>query len=161
MKKHFIILNFKKMTELFQNFVFIFYTLLVSVDMKITTVLIILFNCFKSVPKVPILRPTKTLCLLFLPHCCVWTLGRSHSKLHLPSAPPPLNEGESLVSRILQLGPPGTKFLGQGGKKSTVLHMKQSMDAGLSVFLCKPFYLMSFHVILSTHYCVVMLVLES
>lgn len=34
------------------------------------------------------------------------------SKLHLPTAPPPLNEGESLVSRILQLGPPGTKFLG-------------------------------------------------
>lgn len=34
------------------------------------------------------------------------------SKLHLPAAPPPLNEGESLVSRILQLGPPGTKFLG-------------------------------------------------
>ncbi|OCT99880.1 hypothetical protein XELAEV_18005665mg [Xenopus laevis] len=33
-------------------------------------------------------------------------------KLHLPTAPPPLNEGESLVSRILQLGPPGTKFLG-------------------------------------------------
>lgn len=39
--------------------------------------------------------------------CCVWI-----SKLHLPTAPPPLNEGESLVSRILQLGPPGTKFLG-------------------------------------------------
>lgn len=41
------------------------------------------------------------------PLCCVWI-----SKLHLPTAPPPLNEGESLVSRILQLGPPGTKFLG-------------------------------------------------
>lgn len=43
------------------------------------------------------------------PLCCVRI-----SKLHLPTAPPPLNEGESLVSRILQLGPPGTKFLGYG-----------------------------------------------
>lgn len=81
---------------------------------KIATVLIIPFSCYKSVPKVSIFYyfATKTLCVLFLPHCCVWTLGRSHSKLHLPNAPPPLNEGESLVSRILQLGPPGTKFLG-------------------------------------------------
>ncbi|XP_015983090.2 ankyrin-3 isoform X9 [Rousettus aegyptiacus] len=34
------------------------------------------------------------------------------SKLHLPTNPPPVNEGESLVSRILQLGPQGTKFIG-------------------------------------------------
>uniref|UniRef100_S4RMR6 Ankyrin 3a n=1 Tax=Petromyzon marinus TaxID=7757 RepID=S4RMR6_PETMA len=33
-------------------------------------------------------------------------------KLHLPSTPPPLNEGESLVSRLLQLGPEGTSFIG-------------------------------------------------
>lgn len=43
-----------------------------------------------------------------LPLCAAFGI----SKLHLPTAPPPLNEGESLVSRILQLGPPGTKFLG-------------------------------------------------
>lgn len=43
-----------------------------------------------------------------LPFCAAFGI----SKLHLPTAPPPLNEGESLVSRILQLGPPGTKFLG-------------------------------------------------
>ena len=47
------------------------------------------------------------------PSCCVWIWWVwLHSKLHLPTAPPPLNEGESLVSRILQLGPPGTRFLG-------------------------------------------------
>lgn len=34
------------------------------------------------------------------------------SKLHLPTNSPPLNEGESMVSRILQLGPQGTKFIG-------------------------------------------------
>ncbi|KAM9832813.1 uncharacterized protein ACBT44_006587 isoform 7-T7 [Syngnathus typhle] len=38
--------------------------------------------------------------------------GQLLGKLHLPSAPPPLNEGESLVSRMVQLGPPGTTFLG-------------------------------------------------
>lgn len=61
-------------------------------------------NVLKSQPK--------TLSLLFFPHCCLRMLGQTYSKLHLPTAPPPLNEGESLVSRILQLGPPGTKFLG-------------------------------------------------
>jgi len=65
-----------------------------------------------------------------------------HSKLHLPAAPPPLNEGESLVSRILQLGPPGTKYLGYGGKKC-FFQMKQSMDASLSVLSYTPSHLMT------------------
>ncbi|XP_061101395.1 ankyrin-2-like isoform X1 [Conger conger] len=53
------------------------------------------------------------MCVGGLCHCCCFFPNAAmDSKLHLPTAPPPLNEGESLVSRILQLGPPGTRFLG-------------------------------------------------
>lgn len=46
---------------------------------------------------------------LFVPLIAAWML---FSKLHLPRKLPQVNEGESLVSRILQLGPQGTKFAG-------------------------------------------------
>ena len=65
--------------------------------------------------------------------CCVRI-----SKLHLPTAPPPLNEGESLVSRILQLGPPGTKFLGYGCLLGAVDPMAFWFPPPFNCFILSP-----------------------
>lgn len=44
--------------------------------------------------------------------CMCVSLFCGHSKLHLPRKLPALNEGESLVCPVLQLGPRGTRFIG-------------------------------------------------
>ncbi len=53
-----------------------------------------------------------SVCFVYVCGCVCVSLFCGHSKLHLPRKLPALNEGESLVSPVLQLGPRGTRFVG-------------------------------------------------
>lgn len=66
-----------------------------------------------------------TLCPCVL-SCVLSRVLCGHSKLHLPRKLPALNEGESLVSSMLQLGPRGTRFVGYGPKPSTPTSPRRS-----------------------------------